>query len=272
MSQRDDERESWLAALAELNNELVSRQRELARSHAALAHAAREKDELLGTVAHDLRTPLSVISTLSAVLSDGNDPPLTDAQREIAEVIRRSAISMQRLVEDLLELSVVENGAVRLLFAPLSLDAALADQVRMLRPLGQRRAVTIALSATPLMVRGDREKLGQVANNLVANALKYSPEGGEVLVRLVREGPFAHVSVRDHGPGIPADEIGRLFSPFGRSSVPAFDERERSTGLGLSIARKIVEAHGGHVGVESVVGRGATFYFTVPVHDAPPAP
>jgi two-component system phosphate regulon sensor histidine kinase PhoR len=115
----------------------------------------------------------------------------------------------------------------------------------------------------PLVIPFDPNRMEQVLNNLVGNAVKFSPQGGAVVIRVGREGEFVRVSVTDQGPGIPAGEIPALFKPFYRGSAP-LPPGERSSGLGLSIARRIVEEHGGAIGVESVVGHGSTFWFTLP--------
>jgi len=261
-----------LTDLAQLNNELVAMQRQLARNNAALARVSQQKSELLGTVAHDLRSPLAVVTTLSELLLDGGAGELSDEQREILDVMTRSLVSMRTLVESLLDLSSVESGVVRLSLESFALAPALREDVRQNLPLLGRRAIHAELDLDPIEARfgeeparvhADRSKLHQVIDNLLGNVAKYAPDGSTVTVRARPEGRFVRVEIADEGPGIPEDEVRTLFTPFGRTSVRPRGG-EASTGLGLAIARRIVEAQGGEVGVVSRVGQGSTFHFTLP--------
>jgi signal transduction histidine kinase len=273
MSDRDDPTARALTDLARLNNELVAMQRQLAKNHAALARVSEQKSEILGTVAHDLRSPLTVVTTLSELLLQEGAGPLNPEQREILDVMTRSLVAMSGLVESLLDFSSIEAGVVRLTLEDVPLAQALRDDVRQNLPLLGRRRIRAQLDVDTLepplspelvLVRADRAKLRQVVDNLLGNVAKYAPDGSSVQVRARREDDLVRVEVADEGPGIPEAEQPSLFKPFGRTSVRPRDGQP-STGLGLAIARKILEAQGGSIGLTSRPGSGSTFHFILPV-------
>ncbi|GAB4194972.1 MAG: hypothetical protein OHK0013_00670 [Sandaracinaceae bacterium] len=270
MTEADDPTARALADLAQLNNELVAMQRQLAKNHAALARVSEQKSEILGTVAHDLRSPLTVVTTLSELLLQGGAGPVSGEQREILEVMTNSLVAMRSLVESLLDLSSIEAGVVRLRLEDVALGPALREDVRQNLPLLARRGIRAQLdvagieSPAPVWVRADRAKLRQVIDNLLGNVAKYAPDQSTVLIRARREGDLAVVEVDDEGPGIPEAELPTLFTPFGRTSVRPRDGQP-STGLGLAIVRRVIDAHGGTIEARSVVGVGSTFRFTLPL-------
>jgi signal transduction histidine kinase len=270
MTEPDDPTARALAELAQLNNELVAMQRQLAKNHAALARVSQQKSEILGTVAHDLRSPLTVVTTLSELLLQGGAGPVSSEQREILEVMTRSLVAMRGLVESLLDLSSIEAGVVHLKLEDVPLGPALREDVRQNLPLLARRRIRAQLDVaaieepTALRVRADRAKLHQVIDNLLGNVAKYAPDDSTVVVRAHREGPLVAVEVSDEGPGIPEPELPALFVPFGRTSVRPRDGQP-STGLGLAIVRRVLEAQGGTITARSTVGVGSTFRFTLPV-------
>ncbi|HEY0022919.1 MAG TPA: ATP-binding protein [Longimicrobium sp.] len=221
--------------------------------------ATRARDEMLGMVAHDLRNPLSTIMMGSEMLIDSS---LDDAQRRFVELVRRAAGRMQELIQDLLEARQIESGQLRVSPQAQPVGPLVAEAVAMLTPLAAGRGIGLRAvlddGLRPALVDGAR--LLQVLSNLVGNALKFTPAGGSVEIGCIPLGEELRLVVSDTGPGIPPEQIPHV---FGRYWQAAKGDR-RGIGLGLSIVRGIVEAHGGRVWVESSVGSGARFYFTVP--------
>ena len=188
--------------------------------------------------------------------------------RRFVEIIRNHALRLSRLTDDLLKLSRIEAGKLGLELQPVSLFDLVGGAVEAARPRAERGGLALSFDCSPDLprVRGDAHLLREVLQNLLDNAIQYTPAGGRIEVTAAETDGFAVVTVADTGIGIPEAEQGRIFERFYR--VDAARSRELgSTGLGLSIVRHIVEAHGGRVGVESAVGQGSKFFFTVPLAD-----
>ncbi|HEX8203546.1 MAG TPA: hybrid sensor histidine kinase/response regulator, partial [Isosphaeraceae bacterium] len=263
--------------LTRLNNDLGAAQRELARKNAELERLNAQKNQFLGMAAHDLRNPLGVILNYSDFLLDDPGAAFSTEQRAFLEIIRSSSDFMLRLVNDLLDVSLIEAGRLELDRKPVDLGRLTARAVGLNRLLAERKSILLSLSDAedgPTLAL-DAGKIEQVLNNLITNAIKFSHAGTTVSVSVRRRGGAAEVAVADEGQGIPAAERERLFRPFGRTSVQP-TAGEQSTGLGLSICRRIVEGHGGRIWAESQEGRGSTFTFALPLpdraDDTPPAP
>lgn len=258
--------------LSRANNELVSLQRELARQNAELERLNAQKNELLGMAAHDLRTPLSAILGYSQFMVGDAAAITPDQQRLFLGRIVTSAEFMLKLVDDLLDVARIEAGKLHLRREDTDLDALLRGAVEVASVLARPKDIEVVFACPdPLPVLSvDAVKIEQVMNNLLGNAVKFSGPGTRVVVgAALREGAVA-VSVQDQGPGIPDSERARLFRPFSTTSVRATGG-ERSTGLGLAIAKRIVEAHGGRLTLDSEVGQGSTFTFTLPLPAPAPA-
>ena len=251
--------------LSRLNNELITLQRELSKKNVELENLNQQKNQFLGMAAHDLRNPLSVIISYSEFLIDQVRPE----QAELITSIYRSSEFMLRLINNLLDVSAIESGQVRLDLQPIDLLDLIKRNLTLNRLLAERKQITLQLiapdAARPMLA--DAGKLEQVLNNLISNAIKFSYPHSTVEVVLTVEGEQVLLAVRDHGQGIPASELDKLFKPFSRTSVKSTGG-ERSTGLGLTITRKIVMEHGGDLWVESEVGQGSTFYIALPVSDS----
>jgi signal transduction histidine kinase len=267
----------YLDDLTKLNNDLVTLQRELSQKNRDLERLNTEKNQLLGMVAHDLRNPLAVILDYSDFVLAAASDRLQADEREYLNEIHNSSRFMLAMVGDLLNLSAVEAGRLNLERRAVDLEGLTQRVLKLLRPQAERKGMALTLESTPsaLRVWADEFKTQQVLTNLVSNAIKYSPAGAPTQVRLYQAGEMAVVEVVDHGQGIPAAEVANLFKPYSRTSVQTTGG-ESSTGLGLTICRRIVEGHGGEISVTSTVGQGATFRFTLPlvqvlapaVHDA----
>lgn len=245
--------------LARMNNDLATAQRELARTVDQLQRLNSYKDELLGVAAHDLRNPLNANAAfITFLLQDAG--ALGDNNTVLLERLRANSQYMLRLVDDVLDFSAIEAGHVRLHLEPSALGPIVQSVVETMSILAEAKQVELRYSTEeevpPLKL--DQIKISQVVQNLISNAVQYSPPGTRVDVRLRAEDGFAIVEVEDRGPGIPPHELPNLFKPFTRLSTVKL-AKQRSVGLGLAITRRLVEAHGGTIGVESEVGRGSVF-------------
>ena len=238
------------------------------RECAELDRRAREaielRDELLAIVSHDLRSPLSTISICTALLAD--ILPRSARTREVMrrlDMIRHSVDQMERLIQDLLDAARADAGRLALEPHDVQLAPLLAEAILTLRPLAaeKRQRLEIAMADRVPPVRADRQRTLQVVSNLVGNAIKFTPPGGRITVRAWHAGPNAVVCVDDSGAGIAPEDLPHVFERFWQ----ARNERRTGAGLGLAIARSIVEAHGGRIWVESRPGHGARFFFTLPL-------
>ena len=236
---------------------------EAARSEAQ-GRLDRLKAEFLGTVSHELRTPLWLVMGYAEMLERDEDA-LRPEQRAMVGEIRRSAETMVRLVDDLLDFSASEQGQLRLRTRRVSVPEVLGDLVEGFRgrPGGERIRACLPRR---LQAEVDPDRLTQIVSNLFSNALRYAPEG-PVALRLNVKGPWVRVEVADRGPGVPPGERERIWEPFYRGAEEVRSPR-RGTGLGLPVVRRLVELHGGQVGVGETPGGGATFWFTLPLRPA----
>ena len=233
--------------------------------------------EMVAAVSHDLRTPLTTMRAMVEAVTDGVVTEPAEVRRYM-DLIRGETRQLSRLIDDLFELSQIESGALTLDLAPTHLPELVAQTLEAYEAPARDGGVTLAHAADPAIppVRADAERLMRVLRNLIDNALRFTPAGGrvEVEARLERPGSAGRdgavrVSVRDTGPGLPPEETERVFERFYRSARA----RTRSTGtpgagLGLTIARGLVQAHGGRMWAESRPGAGASFHFTLPLSAA----
>jgi PAS domain S-box-containing protein len=229
--------------------------------------ATRARDEILAVVAHDVRNPLGVVLNGAELLMELD---AGEGQR-IAGLIERSARHIDRLVNDLLEITRLERGRLELERTELAPSALVADALAMMRPLAEARAIRLEADETDHLptVLADGARVLQVFSNLVGNAIKFSPEQTRVRLACALDGPGVRFEVTDEGPGIPADQIPHVFSRFWQAK----SADRRGAGLGLSIAKGIIEAHGGQIWLESQFGAGTSFYFTLPQFPGrPPGP
>ena len=241
---------------------------EIAQKNTQLVELNTLKNQLLGMAAHDLRNPLSVVSTASAFLLDDAGRLLPEAKRtDFLRRINSSSEFMLRMIDDLLDVAKIEAGRLDLELKDGDLCDLIEENLTLNRMLAKKKDIRLDFvpeTGLPLLLF-DRGKVEQVLNNLISNALKFSAPNTVVAVQVSRtRGESIVVSVRDHGQGIPAGELENLFKPFSKTSVRSTGG-ERSTGLGLAICRKIVEGHHGRIWAESEVGKGSTFSFSLPV-------
>lgn len=252
--------------LSRLNNELVTLQRDMAKKNVELERLNRLKNQFLGMAAHDLRSPLAIIQTYSEFLLEEAAPKLDEEHLDFLSTIHGSSQFMLQLITDLLDVSTIESGKLALNVQPTELRELIERNVALNAVLAKKKQIEVRcrLPETPVQVTADPTKLEQVMNNLVTNAVKFSHPFAVVEIRVAAEVGRVVVSVADEGQGIPAAELDKLFQPFSKTSVQSTGG-EKSAGLGLMIARKIVEGHGGEIWVESEVGRGSTFHFSLPL-------
>jgi signal transduction histidine kinase len=235
---------------------------------AELERLNRAKSDFVSIVSHEFRTPLTGIQGFSEMMQSEN---LTlDEMREYAGDINKDAHRLNRMITEMLDLDKMESGRMEIHREPVDLNAIVNEAADRIRPNAPRHPMSVRLDPLVGEMSGDRDKLTQVMANLLDNAVKYSPNGGEIVVSTRVEGPSAHVAVRDHGMGIPQGALETIFERYGR--VESLATRHiRGTGLGLPIVRQIVQLHGGAVWVESTVGEGSVFHVTLPRGAATPA-
>jgi two-component system sensor histidine kinase/response regulator len=252
--------------LSRLNNELATAHRELAKTNAELARLNEQNNQFFGMAAHDLRNPLGAIITYSELLLEEAAPRLTAEHVEFISLIKSLGEFVLRLVNDLVDVSKLEAGKLELQLEDVDLVGLVKRNVMLNGILAHKKGIMLTLDAGEgaLVVSADPGRIEQALTKLVTNAIKFSPPETTVEVRISRHDGEALLTVRDEGPGIPASELEMLFRPFQRTSVKSTGG-ERGTGLGLVIARKIVEGHGGRIWVESEVGNGSAFYVALPI-------
>jgi signal transduction histidine kinase len=234
---------------------------DLEERNRTLGESEQVKSELVSNVSHELRTPLASVLGFSSLMLDREVTP--EETKRYLEVIRTEARRLAALLNDLLDLQRVEQDALELRSDEVDLNELLSTQVTLYSAQSDAHELKFQPADEPLTVRGDRDRLAQVVGNLLSNAIKYSPEGGVVDVSATAIGDEAWIWVRDEGLGIPGGHQEQIFTKFFRGDVG----RElgiSGTGLGLVLARQIVEAHGGHIGFESESGRGSTFWLQLP--------
>jgi signal transduction histidine kinase len=234
---------------------------DLEERNKTLAESERVKSELVSSVSHELRTPLASILGFSALMLERDLDP-ADTTRYL-EVIRGEARRLASLLNDLLDLERVEQQNLELRVQEIDLNNLLALQSTLYSAQSEAHEIHFQPTDEALLVRGDPDRLAQVIGNLLSNAIKYSPEGGDVRVRAALLGEEAWVWVRDHGLGIPEEHQAQIFTKFFRGDMGS-ERGIAGTGLGLVLARQIVEAHGGEVGFESEENTGSTFWFWLP--------
>jgi signal transduction histidine kinase len=238
---------------------------ELRRLYVELEAASRHKSEFLASMSHELRTPLNAIIGFSQVLREEMFGEVNEKQAEYLEDILSSGNHLLSLINDVLDLSKVEAGLVELEVHSFSVRDALERGVVMVRERASEGRVDVALDARPDVdvVEGDERRIKQVIFNLLSNAVKFTPPGGEVDVSAARVNGEVRIAVADTGPGIAPEDHERIFEEFQQAGTGM--EMREGTGLGLALSKRLVELHGGRLWLESELGNGSTFIFTLPV-------
>jgi two-component system, NtrC family, sensor kinase len=266
---------SLQASVQSLEQKVEERTRELQRALAELSRKGRQlevasehKSHFLANMSHELRTPLNAIIGFSQVLRQRLFGPINEKQEEYLDDILSSGNHLLSLINDVLDLSKVEAGEVELEVASFSLREALERGVVMVREPATKDGVRLSLELAPGidLVEGDERRLRQVIFNLLANAVKFTPEGGEVVVATASRDHEVLISVTDTGPGIRVEDHERIFEEFQQTDVGV--QQREGTGLGLALSKRLVELHGGRIWVVSEPGHGSRFVFTLPANEA----
>ncbi|MCL6429498.1 MAG: GAF domain-containing protein, partial [Anaerolineae bacterium] len=230
----------------------------------AISEANRLKAEVISILAHEMRTPLTSIKGYASALLMEDASFDAAQQREFLEIIEEECDLMEDLIHDLLESSIIDAGLLRIQPEPVLLPRLVRSVIDEIEHRTRKHRFLADLPADLPLVEADRHRIAQVLRNLLDNAVKYSPDGGLIVVRAAVEGREVVVSVADQGVGIAPEHLNRLFEKFYRVRT-GLEHRVVGSGLGLPIARAIVESHGGRIWAESQVGQGSTFYFSLPI-------
>lgn len=235
----------------------------------ALRKLDEDKTKFLGIVAHDLRNPINGINGFVELLLAETPGPLTDDQKELLQIVEQASGNMLGMVNDLLDITVIQSGRLDLRRKEFDLGTLIQERVRIQSFAANSKNMNIELELQELPpIVADPERIAQLVDNLISNAVKYSPLGSTITVSLSREDDNVRVGVKDQGPGISEKDQKRLFQSFERTNaIPTGDES--SVGLGLMIVKNIVDSHRGRAWIESELGKGAQFNFTLPMQ--PPA-
>lgn len=243
--------------IVRLERELIEKQRELTGNN-------EMKNKFIGIVAHDLRNPVISIRGFSELLlKEGNS--FSEEQSEFLDIIHSTSRNMLAMINDLLDISRIESGKMQLSQKSGSLNKLVLERIKLVQLQADKKHITIHKDLQPIPeVAFDAHRLGQAIDNLITNAIKFAPIGSQVYLKLQRDGELVNFSVTDEGPGIPREEQHLLFSEFHRLSIRPTGG-ETSTGLGLAIAKKIIEAHNGMIEFETQEGMGSTFSLVLPI-------
>jgi signal transduction histidine kinase len=252
--------------LERVNEQLNGTNRELNEANSKLRELSEMKEEFLALTTHDLRSPLTVISGVISFFTSGRLGELSPEQKNMVSMMERNTQSLIELVNDLLDASKLESGTIRLEIASIDLRGVLDELRETMEPLAKEKEIelveTLPKDLPP--VQADRAKLRRIILNLLSNALKFTPKGGRVEVRVEREASQVRISVSDTGVGIAPEDVARLFDKYEQARSRA-TRGEKGTGLGLYITRQLLQLHGSEIKVESEVGKGSTFSFTLPI-------
>lgn len=253
-----------------LEEELRDSYVKLENAYAELKEEDEVKSDFISTVSHELRTPLTVINSYLEMFEDGMLGELDEKQSEKLAVIRSQTDHMIRLVEDMLDTLRLESRKFKVQKYPLKLEKIAKSAVEELNKLAGLKEHTLSLKMNGKLpeIEGDEQRIKQVFNNLLTNAVKYTPNKGRIEVEMQEEKKCILVSISDTGIGIPEEEHEKIFGKFYTAGGKSLMRESERMGLGLTIAKGIVEAHGGMIWVESEgEGKGSTFYFTLPKGD-----
>ncbi len=252
--------------LQEANQQLLLMQQELKQKNLEMEKLNSQKDYFLGMAAHDLRNPLGYIITVSDMLESDLSESLSPEQRELLGLIHSSSEFMLDMVTELLDIAKIESGKLDLQRQSINLTALIERNLSLNRNLAHSKQITLNFEPdfSPPELMLDPNRMGQVLDNLVGNAIKFSYPNSTITVKLSGHSRQVVISVRDEGQGIPAKELPLIFEPFRKTSVKG-TAGEKSTGLGLAIVKKIIEGHHGTISAESAVGQGTTFYVNLPL-------
>ena len=255
--------EERTAQLQAAKDELEAFSQTLLRAKEELERASKFKDQFLSTMSHELRTPLNAVLGFSDLLKEERYGTLNDRQQRYLKHIHTGGKHLLSLINDILDLSKIEAGRLQLAVESVLISSSFAEALDSMRPLADKKSQILVKHAPPgLSLRADATRFRQVLMNLIGNAIKFTPEGGKIELTARQFGDDVRVEVRDSGPGIPPDEQKRIFEAFYR--LRQSEKAAEGTGLGLAITQRLVELHGGKLGLDSEMGSGSCFHFTLP--------
>jgi len=248
-----------------LEQRVKDRTSDLQNALTKLSELSEMKSNFISNISHELRTPLTHMKGYLNLLADGTLGPLEEEQKSALDVLQRSEMRLEQLIEDLIQFSLVSRGELSLNLSPISVNDLVTTTTNRASRLAQARSVKIGVNISnnlPL-VRADGEKISWVLLQLEDNAIKFTPQGGQVLVDAIFDGGLVTIGVTDTGIGIAPDRIEEIFEPF--HQLDGSNTRSYGgTGLGLALVKKIVDAHGAIIKVQSMIGKGSRFEFTLP--------
>lgn len=250
-------------ARVETHLELRRRNLLLQEAYNKLNELEKLRDSLVHMIVHDLRSPLTGVCAYLDILAAGKAHPLSAEQAGCVQEAKKTAGQMIQIVSDVLDVSKMEGGQMKLNLAECDLAAAAEECLAGFKALSRNRAIKFTPPGGPVTVRADKEIVIRVIQNLLGNALKFTQDNGNILIEVARAGERARLSVHDDGPGIAPEYRQRIFEKFAQVELPS-GRQKYSTGLGLTFCKMAVEAHGGAIGVASEEGKGSTFWFELP--------
>jgi PAS domain S-box-containing protein len=253
----------FIYAMARDVTDLKGTQKALIDAKEDAERSNKFKDQFLSTMSHELRTPLNAVLGFSDLLNEERYGPLNERQRRYVNHIHTGGKHLLRLINDILDLSKIEAGRLQLAIENVSVSMTFSESLDTLRPLADKKNQTMTQEVPPdFRVRADSTRFRQVLMNLLGNAIKFTPEGGKIELTARKADDLIRIEVRDSGPGIPPEEQKKIFEAFYR--LRQSSGAAEGTGLGLAITQRLVELHGGQLGLESQLGSGSCFYFTLP--------
>jgi len=247
-------------------NMLQNMVNKLELSNRELNNIEEIKSKFMSIVAHDLKQPLSSIQGFTSVLLDAEDEK--NNENQILKSIMKATENMNKLISDLVDISVIESGALKMNLQPFDYNKLVMETFDLLSVQANKKGIKFLKYDYPsvITVKGDRLRISQILNNIISNAIKFTPSSGQVSVRYQIEGDYVKTFVKDTGPGISYEERERVFEKFHQLENPDRKSKKQGWGLGLCIASELVKAHGGAIDFESAgQGRGTTFSFSLPL-------
>ncbi|MFQ5713734.1 MAG: ATP-binding protein [Candidatus Scalinduaceae bacterium] len=247
-------------------NKLRRSREELLRKNKELFVLNEQKNKFLGIAAHDLRSPIVIAMQAASLLQDKLKGKVYEQEQHLVNMIKKSSSHLLNLVNDLLDVSKIESGRLDLSLITQDYQLFLKENVELMQILAAKKDVAIKIKCNSEIppFKFDTERMKQVINNLLNNAIAFSPENTTINIVVSKNNRYVTTKIIDNGPGIPEGEVSKIFEEFYKNDYHS-KGFTKSTGLGLAIVKKIIKTHGGEVGVESKEGKGASFYFTLPI-------
>lgn len=261
----ESETELLFNELSSLNNELINLQRSVSKKNSELKRLNEIKNNFIGMAAHDLRNPLTNISSMADFLDKRRDD-LDKTEKKFLNYIKSQSTFLLKMVTELLDVSAIESGSVKLDLNETDVISLINQNIAINKGLAEKKEINIHSESNEesVIVALDAHKIDQVITNFLTNAIKYSEPGTEIVIAVIKKSKKILVEVKDQGKGIPEDELEMLFKPFQKTSTET-TAGEKSTGLGLYIVKRIIEAHKGQVGARSKLKNGSVFFFSLPL-------